>query len=98
MAHSNTIELRIFRSNLTKDGILRALEFSYALVDFLKQNTMRELDQHYKEFLKWFNTAENRSSYPYFYGWLVRKRYLSGVASRKVTQQIDQAIENVVNG
>ena len=98
VAHSNTIELRIFRSNLTKDGILRALEFSYALVDFLKQNTMRELDQHYKEFLKWFNTAENRSSYPYFYGWLVRKRYLSGVASRKVTQQIDQAIENVVNG
>tara|TARA_B100000214_G_scaffold334725_1_gene277591 strand:+ start:286 stop:1734 length:1449 start_codon:yes stop_codon:yes gene_type:complete len=98
LAHSSTVELRIFRSNLTKDGIMRALEFSYALVDFLQQNTCRESDQHYKEFLKWFNRSpQNRASYPYFYGWLVRKGYLSGIPSRSITRQYDQAIDAVVN-
>ena len=98
VAHQSTVELRIFRSNLTKDGILRALEFSYALVDFLQQNTCRVSDQHYKEFLKWFNRSpQNRASYPYFFGWLVRKGYLSGRLSRDVTREYDQAIDNVVN-
>ena len=42
-------------------------------------------------------SPQNRASYPYFFGWLVRKGYLSGRLSRDVTREYDQAIDNVVN-
>jgi len=95
-AHSQSIELRIFRGNVTKNGILRVLEFSSALADYVQQCSFKAL--HYRDFLKWFNLPRNRADYPFINEWFVRKGYLKdGKSNRLVTDEINEAIDNAVN-
>ena len=99
LAHSTHIELRIFRGNVTKHGILRCLEFSFALSEYVKQCSLQMSSLHYREFLKWFNSPRIKSQYPYFNEWLVRKDYIKGGnTNRSVTNELNRAIDNVVNG
>jgi len=99
LAHSTHIELRIFRGNVTKHGILRCLEFSFALSEYVKQCSLQMSSLHYREFLKWFNNPRIKSQYPYFNEWLVRKDYIKGGnTNRIVTNELNLAIDNVVNG
>ena len=96
-AHSQSIELRIFRGNATKNGILRVLEFSFALGEYVQQCSFKAL--HYRDFLKWFNLPRNRADYPFINEWFVRKGYLKdGKSNRLVTNEINEAIDNAVNG
>ena len=96
-AHSQSIELRIFRGNATKNGILRVLEFSFALGEYVQQCSFKAL--HYRDFLKWFNLPRNKADYPYINDWFIRKGYLKDSKSnRLVTNEINEAIDNVVNG
>jgi len=96
-AHSQSIELRIFRGNATKNGVLRVLEFSFALGEYVQQCSFKAL--HYRDFLKWFNLPRNRADYPFINEWLVRKGYLKdGKSNRLVTNEINEAIDNAVNG
>jgi len=80
--HRNSIELRIFRGNLSRIGFFRVLEFVDCLVNFVKNTTPRKL--YYTDFVKWCELPQNRSSYPYFYGWLTRKSYCKGKPTRKI--------------
>ena len=99
LTHTTHIELRIFRGNATKHGILRCLEFSYALAYYVKRCSIRISSLHYQEFLKWFNNPRIKSQYPYFNEWLVRKNYIKGGnTNRIVTNELNEAIDNVVNG
>ena len=96
-AHSQSIELRIFRGNATKNGVLRVLEFSFALGEYVQQCSFKAL--HYRDFLKWFNLPRNRADYPFINEWFVRKGYLKdGKSNRLVTNEINEAIDNAVNG
>ena len=96
-AHAQSIELRIFRGNATKNGILRVLEFSFALGEYVQQCSFNEL--HYRDFLKWFKLPRNRADFPYINEWFVRKGYLKDSRpNRLVTNEINEAIDNVVNG
>ena len=81
-SHRNSIELRIFRGNLSRIGFFRVLEFVDCLVNFVKNTTPRKL--YYTDFIKWCELPQNRSSYPYFYGWLTRKSYCKGKPTRKI--------------
>ena len=95
-AHSQSIELRIFRGNATKNGVLRVLEFSFALGEYVQQCSFKAL--HYRDFLKWFNLPRNRADYPFINEWFVRKGYLKdGKSNRLVTNEINEAIDNAVN-
>ena len=99
LTHTTHIELRIFRGNVTRNGILRCLEFSYALAHYVKRCSIKISSLHYQEFLKWFNNPRIKSQYPYFNEWLVRKNYIKGgTTNRIVTNELNQAIDNVVNG
>ena len=98
LAHKTTVELRIFRSNVTKDGLFRVLEFTDALITYLQHNSYAENKQHFKEFLRWFNNPVNKSDYPYFYTWLLRKGYLIGKPVQTIANEMNKAIDNVVNG
>jgi len=99
LAHSTHIELRIFRGNVTKHGILRCLEFSFALSEYVKQCSLQMSSLHYREFLKWFNNPRIKSQYPYFNEWLVRKDYIKGRnTNRIVTNELNKAIYDIVNG
>ena len=81
-SHRNSIELRIFRGNLSRIGFFRVLEFVDCLVNFVKNTTPRKL--YHTDFVKWCELPQNRSSYPYFYGWLTRKSYCKGKPTRKI--------------
>ena len=99
LTHSTHIELRIFRGNVTKHGILRCLEFSYATSDYIRQCSLQMSSLHYREFLKWFNNPRIKSQYPYFNEWLVRKDYIKGGnTNRIVTNELNKAIDDIVNG
>jgi len=78
-----TIEFRIFRGNIAKQGIMRNIEFVDALCNFVRTvgmdkdtDTVNRLS--YTNFVSYMNTSENKGSYPYLFSWLVRKGYNKG--------------------
>ena len=88
MSHPHTIELRIFKSNISRHGFYRVLEFTDALVQFSKNYTgLLGLSLHYKTFLRFMDNEIIKSQYPNLTAWLIRKGYLKGRASRKVSLQ-----------
>ena len=48
---SKTVELRIFKSNVSEHGFMRALEFTDGMIRYLKQSSMREQSLSYKSFI-----------------------------------------------
>ena len=91
---SKTVELRIFKSNVSEHGFLRALEFTDGMIRYLKQSSMREQSLSYKSFISFIKKPENRSEYPNFWSWLITNGYVLGTPSRNVSKQF----ENVSNG
>ncbi len=78
-----TIEFRIFRGNIAKQGIMRNIEFVDAICNFVRTvgmdkdtDTVNRLS--YTNFVSYMNTSENKGSYPYLFSWLVRKGYNKG--------------------
>ena len=87
-AHRNTIELRIFRSNVSKHGFYRVLEFTDALVQFAKNYTgLTGMSLHYKTFLRFMSNQDVKAQYPNLSAWLIRKGYINGKPSRQVSWQ-----------
>ena len=91
---SKTVELRIFKSNVSEHGFMRALEFTDGMIRYLKQSSMREQSLSYKSFISYIKKPENRSEYPNFWSWLITNGYVLGTPSRTVSRQF----ENVSNG
>jgi hypothetical protein len=91
---SKTVELRIFKSNVSEHGFMRALEFTDGMIRYLKQSSMREQSLSYKSFISFIKKPENRSEYPNFWSWLITNGYVLGTPSRNVSRQF----ENVSNG
>ena len=88
MSHPHTIELRIFKSNISKHGFYRVLEFTDALVYFAKNYTgLTGLSLHYKTFLHFMKDDVIKSQYPNLTAWLIRKGYIKGRPSRKISLQ-----------
>ncbi len=87
-SHSATIELRIFRSNVSKHGFYRVLEFTDALVHFTKNYTgLSGVSLHYKTFLRFMSNQDIKAQYPNLSAWLIRKGYINGKPSRQVSWQ-----------
>ena len=85
---SKTIELRIFRSNVSKHGFYRVLEFTDALVQFSKNYTgLTGMSLHYKTFLRFMSNQDTKAQYPNLSAWLIRKGYINGRPSRQVSWQ-----------
>ena len=68
---------------------MRALEFTDALVHYLKQSSMREQSLSYKSFLSYIRKPENRSEYSNFWSWLITNGYVLGTPSRNVSRQFN---------
>lgn len=69
-----TAEVRIFRGNCSKHGVMRSLEFVDATVKWCGQNAATELT--YKNFLEWFNKPTTRSQYPDLWKHLMELGYI----------------------
>jgi len=88
ISHRYTVELRIFKGNLARQGMFRVLEFVHALVGFCKTTSMTRLS--YKDFIRYMELPQNRSEYKIFYGWLSRKSYCIGKPSRIINWADEQ--------
>ena len=86
-SHRNTIELRIFRSNVSKHGFFRVLEFAFALSDFVKTTSIALTSLHYTAFFRFMSRPENKATYPNLSAWLIRKGYIHGKPSRTISEQ-----------
>ena len=69
-----TAEVRIFRGNSSRHGLMRCLEFVDATVQWCANNGAKELT--YVNFLLWFNQSSVRSRYPDLWRHLIQLGYL----------------------
>lgn len=69
-----TVEIRIFRGNITKNGLMRCVEFCHALASFCRQTSNRKLQA--ADFFDWFAIPGNRKQYPELEQWMLRKGYI----------------------
>jgi hypothetical protein len=80
-----TIEFRIFRGNIAKQGIFRNLEFVDSLCNFVKtvgldKDTESVNSLSYTNYVRYMTKSESKGQYPYLFSWLVRKGYTKGKA------------------
>jgi hypothetical protein len=79
-----TVEVRIFASDPTEQGVFQALEFVDALITFCAHNgTLRE-EIHYTAFIDWFINANKHVRYPYLAANLERLGYVQKTTKKKV--------------
>jgi len=86
-SNRNTVELRIFRSNVSENGLMRVIEFTDAFVHFLKQSSMNSVS--YKDFMRYMKKPDVRANYPTFWAWLITNGYVVGNPNRSITQQFE---------
>lgn len=72
--NGKTAEVRIFRGNATRHGIMRCLEFVDATVKWCGVAGAAEL--RYNNFLAWFNSPSVRATYPDLWKHLIQLGYL----------------------
>jgi len=94
MSHRNTIEFRIFKGNLAKNGLFRIMEFVHALVCFSKTTSLSKLS--WSDFISYMELPQNRSEYKVFYGWLTRKSYCIGKPSRSIDWTDEQSSQKEI--
>lgn len=84
----NTAEVRIFRGNATKHGIMRSIEFVAAIIEWCGVNGAKELN--YQSFLSWFDESSNRARYPDLWRHLLSLRYLGTRHKSKNKKVLDE--------
>jgi hypothetical protein len=66
-----TIEFRMFRSNVSKAGFFKCIDFVQAVVDWTRDVSIQHLNnKHFIAFV-----MENRGKYPWLSKWLIAKNY-----------------------
>lgn len=82
-----TLEVRIFRGNIGRNGVFRVLEFLHALVSYLSLNTNSAATvDNWLDFVTWLGEPENTKAYPEFYQWLLVKKYLFPKPIRNISK------------
>ena len=82
-----TGEVRIFRGNVTKHGVMRAIEFVAAVIEWSKEASVRKLTSW--GFLSWFDRPVNRARFPELWKQLLAKKLLSTRHTFKVVAGTD---------
>lgn len=71
-----SVEVRIFQSNPTEQGIFQAIEFLDALIKYCASKDVNDEELEYRSFMSWFKNTGQRTNYKYFYTNLVKHKYL----------------------
>lgn len=69
-----TLEVRIFRGNVAREGLYRYIEFVQSTYEFTRQASLKGIE--YQEYVKFMNRPENRHRFPNLYRWLCNYLYL----------------------
>jgi len=82
-----TVEIRIFKSNLSQSSFLKNLEFCQALVDFTwpGAHSVSESKQ-WKNFTRFVN--KRRKAYPHLHAYLVEYKFIIPHRRPKITEEI----------
>ena len=65
---AHTIEVRMFRGNVKKEGFMKNLDFVHASFNFCRETSINKLDS--QDFLDWLVKPANLVMYPYLTKWL----------------------------
>lgn len=72
-----TIEIRIFRGNVGRNGVMRVLEFCTSLCEFLSLNTTSiRSTSSWLDYITWLGEQTVYPRYPELYRWACFKKYL----------------------
>lgn len=82
-----SVELRIFASNATKQGVMQALEFTDALIQYCGVCADTEEALGYKAFIKWFNENNKKEEYSYLYNRLIKESIVERIRGWMVLMQ-----------
>jgi hypothetical protein len=75
-----TIEFRMFRSNVSKAGFFKCIDFVQAVVDWTRDVSIKNLNNaHFIAFV-----MENRGKYPWLSKWLITKHYADPLKFKKL--------------
>ena len=70
-----TVELRIFRSNVSRGGFMKNLDFTHALVAFCREASAAQLSG--PTFYSWLGLPDIQAAYPFLTQWAVRGGFIS---------------------
>lgn len=90
--NGKTAEVRIFRGNATKHGIMRCLEFVDATVHWCSVASASQLN--YRYFLQWFDAPTVRSRYPELWRYLIQRGYIRTEHKSKGKKTFDMLPES----
>lgn len=87
-----TVEVRIFRGNVTMHGVMRALDFVAATIEWaaVAGSNVKSGNLHYTKFLEWFDESSNRSRFPDLWRHLISLGYLGTRHRSKNKKVLDE--------
>jgi hypothetical protein len=81
LVNTNTLEIRIFQSNLKQNSFFRNLEFVDSVNHFIKQTSLKKLD--FKDYLAWL-IKDTKKSYFNLYEFLQKNFYFEATMSSNI--------------
>lgn len=72
LCHPHTLEIRIFKGNVSEIGFFKNLEFVHAAYNFCRETGASKLS--YTDFTNWLK--DNQKEYPYLIAWLIMNGFL----------------------
>ena len=81
LVNTNTLEIRIFQSNLKQNSFFRNLEFVDSVNHFIKQTSLKKLD--FKDYLSWL-IKDTKKSYFNLYEFLQKNFYFEATMSSNI--------------
>jgi len=69
-----TLEVRLFRGNVSRSGVYRNIEFVQAAFEFCKDASLRHITT--KEFITWLDTPTNKNKFPFLLDWCVLNEHI----------------------
>jgi hypothetical protein len=76
-----TVEFRIFRSNVSKGGFFKCIDFVQSVVDWTRNASIKEITlDNYLEFLN-----SSRGAYPWLIKWLVENNIIARLNTKNPT-------------
>lgn len=73
MQNTHTLEVRIFKGNVKKEGFFKNLEFVHATIEFTKQSSISMGGLSHTAFLEWLKQPTVAAEYPYLVRWLIAR-------------------------
>lgn len=73
--NANTVEVRIFKSSVSQNNVLRKVEFCESLLKFVRVHSNQQMTMF--DYINFILDKQNKRDYPYIVRWLASKNYIA---------------------